>query len=251
MQIDLFTLIAQIVNFLILVGVLWYFLFGRIVKAMNEREKQISARIEEAENKKKDAEQEGAEYTKKINELEQKREEIISQARSEADEKRKELIQKAREEAKADKAKWQQSLEQQKNSFLKELRQRSGEQIYVIARRALKDLANEDIEKRVIEVFMKKLGQDEKKELIQLAQESNQGIMVISAFDIPDEMRQKIGKLVKNHFGSNADIKFETQPELISGMELRAGGKKVSWSIADYLNSLEEQVLEAFQDEIK
>lgn len=254
MQIDLFTLIAQIVNFLILVGVLWHFLFGRIVKVLNNREEQIASRIEEAEQKKKEADQEKAEHTKKIQELEQKREEIMSQARSEGDEKRKEILQVAREEAKANKAKWQHSLEQQKKSFLKELRKRAGEQIYAIARRTLKDLANEDMEKHAIEVFMKRLeelGEDEMKELTKLAQKSDAGMLIISAFDIPDEMRQKIGELVEGQLGSDVDIKFETEPELISGVELRAGGKRISWSMADYLNSLEEQMSKAFDGEIK
>lgn len=252
MQIDLFTLIAQIVNFLILVGVLWYFLFGRIVKAMNDREKQIATRIEEADQKKKEADQEKEEYSQKIGELEQNREDIISQAKTEADEKRKEIIQQARDEAEANKAKWQQAIQQQKDSFLRELRQRVGKQVYGIARRTLKDLANEDIEKRIIEIFMKRIrefDEDEKKELIQISQKSDEKINIISGFDVPYQTRQKIGHLVKEQLGSDADIHFEINPDLISGIELRYGGKKISWSMADYLNSLEENVSKAFQED--
>ena len=38
MQIDWFTLLAQIVNFLLLVWLLKHFLYGRVVRAMDERE---------------------------------------------------------------------------------------------------------------------------------------------------------------------------------------------------------------------
>jgi F-type H+-transporting ATPase subunit b len=40
MGIDWFTLVAQIANFLILVALLKHFLYNRIIKAMDEREKR-------------------------------------------------------------------------------------------------------------------------------------------------------------------------------------------------------------------
>jgi len=45
MLLDSFTIIAQIINFLILVYLLKRFLFNRIIKIMDEREKQITDRM--------------------------------------------------------------------------------------------------------------------------------------------------------------------------------------------------------------
>lgn len=45
MLLDSFTIIAQIINFLILVYLLKRFLFSRIIKIMDEREKQITDRM--------------------------------------------------------------------------------------------------------------------------------------------------------------------------------------------------------------
>ena len=53
MLIDVFTVIAQIVNFLILVYLLKRFLFHRIIKIMDEREDQITGRMQEAETAKR------------------------------------------------------------------------------------------------------------------------------------------------------------------------------------------------------
>jgi len=39
-------------------------------------------------------------------------------------------------------------------------------------------------------------------------------------------------------------LRFETAPDLISGIELTTNGQKVAWSIADYLASLEKGVEE-------
>ena len=37
-----------------------------------------------------------------------------------------------------------------------------------------------------------------------------------------------------------AQVQFETAPEVVSGIELSSNGQKVAWSIADYLATLEK-----------
>ena len=84
MLIDWFTVAAQFVNFLILIALLKYFLFDRVVRAMEEREKRIASRMEEAERTKGDLEKERERYEEMQRSLEQEREEILSKARREA-----------------------------------------------------------------------------------------------------------------------------------------------------------------------
>ncbi|MBA3062156.1 MAG: F0F1 ATP synthase subunit B, partial [Atribacteria sp.] len=58
MLIDSFTIIAQIINFLILVYLLKRFLFNRIIKIMDDREMQITGRMQDAEAAKEEAQKE-------------------------------------------------------------------------------------------------------------------------------------------------------------------------------------------------
>jgi F-type H+-transporting ATPase subunit b len=71
MQLDWFTLVAQIVNFLILVLLLKHFLYSRIVQVMDDRERHITAQLEEAEQKQRQADQEADNYRKQQTELEE------------------------------------------------------------------------------------------------------------------------------------------------------------------------------------
>ena len=57
MLIDWFTVIAQIVNFLILVALLKHFLWGRLVRVIDDREQRVATQVAEAEKKNKTAEQ--------------------------------------------------------------------------------------------------------------------------------------------------------------------------------------------------
>jgi F-type H+-transporting ATPase subunit b len=50
---------------------------------------------------------------------------------------------------------------------------------------------------------------------------------------------------------SDLHIRFETAPDLISGIELTMNGQKVAWSIADYLASLEKGVDELLKEKDK
>ena len=68
MHIDWFVFFCQIFNFLLLVYLLKRFLFGRIIKAMDDREAKISARFAEADDLKAKA-NEAAELYEKRNQL--------------------------------------------------------------------------------------------------------------------------------------------------------------------------------------
>jgi F-type H+-transporting ATPase subunit b len=74
---------------------------------------------------------------------------------------------------------------------------------------------------------------------------------VRSAFDLPAEQRTAIQNALNETFSANIRIRFETAPELVSGIELTANGQKVAWSIADYLSSLEKGVDELLKEKDK
>ena len=52
-------------------------------------------------------------------------------------------------------------------------------------------------------------------------------------------------------FSAEIRIRFETAPDLIGGIELTANGQKLTWSIADYLASMEEGVDELLKENSK
>jgi len=66
--------------------------------------------------------------------------------------------------------------------------------------------------------------------------------LVRSAFDLPAKQRAAIQNALKETFSTEIHVRFETAPDLISGIELTTNGQKVAWSIADYLASLEKGV---------
>jgi len=255
MHIDWFVFVAQIVNFLILVYLLKRFLYGRIVQAMDKRENMIVSRFEEAERLRKEAETQAALYEEKNRILAEKQEELLNQMVQAAEAKKKELLEKARQDVDALKARWQETIKREKESFLQDLSQRVGKQTYLVARRILSSMADEELEEKIGRVFLrrlKELGEEEKKNLEESIKQANGRIVIQSAFPLSQAIKEEI----RTFFslwpqGIVPELKFETVEDAIAGIELRTHGYKLAWSIGDYLENLEETFMHALMEEAR
>ena len=252
MLIDWFTVAAQIVNFLILVGLLKYFLYGRIIRAMDQREEKIAARLSEAQQREQEAADERQHYQAKQAELAQQQDDILNQARQEADSERRKLLEEAREEVEAVKSRWYEALEREKNTFLQDLRQRAGRQVYTITRQALADLATADLEHQIVEAFCRRLEEqspEKRRELTDILQQGAEAT-ITSAFVLSQEAKQKIEDILRDYLPGGTALRYQTSPEVISGIELKAPGHKVAWSLDHYLADLEEETREILEEKM-
>lgn len=245
MLIDWFTVAAQIVNFLILVGLLKYFLYDRIVRAMDERERAIRERLDDAEQRRSEAQQKEEEYRQKHQELEERRREVLEQARRDAQEERKQMIEDARNEVDELKRAWRESVQREKDSFLRELHGKLGKEAVAVARKTLDELAHEELEHTMAQVFIEKLrdlDEDSLRELRQTDEDSDTSVVVHSAFDLNDELRDRIQSAIRDTLDSEMEIRFEPAPELMCGIVLRRRGIRVGWDIRSFLESMEGSV---------
>jgi F-type H+-transporting ATPase subunit b len=251
MHIDWFVFFAQIVNFLILVYLLKRFLYGRIVKAMDDREAKIVQRFEDAEQAKIRAREQAEEYERKNRELSEMSDQMINQARAEVEAHKAELTAKARADVDIVQQRWIDTLAREQAAFLDELRRRAGQQIYAIARKALTDLADTDLEQKMLSAFLKRLEGIEEKEAKAIREtmgKDKAGIIIQSAFTVPPTAREKIREALARYMINNGPIQYATSNDIVSGIEMRTSGHKISWSLNDYLSSLEENFSQALQE---
>jgi F-type H+-transporting ATPase subunit b len=250
--IDWFTVTAQVVNFIVLIVLLKYFLYDRIIEAMDRREEKIRSRLQEAESKREEAEKEAGSYRRKNEEIDRKRREMLGQAKEEAEKERRSLTKRTREEVERARVRWQESIQKDKEAFLRELRRLAADQVYAVSRRALHDLANSELEERLAEVFLSELKgmtEEKKHDMAEAIQKEGDTATVRSGFEISSKLRRKITTAVRQSLVENAELAYETVPEMIMGIELKSKGQKLAWSLEDYLAGLEEQAREALERE--
>ena len=152
------------------------------------------------------------------------------------------------------KARWHEAIQREKSSFLQDLRQRAGRQIYAIARRALKDLANADLEERIIDVFIDRiqdLDENSRKGIVESIKKAGKNVTINSAFELPQNTQQRITEAIRKFLGDGIEVKYQTSPDMILGLELKAHGYKIAWSLDNYFESLESEIREALEEETK
>lgn len=251
MLIDWFTVIAQVVNFLILVWLLKHFLYRPILDAIDAREKRIAKELSDADAKKAEARKECDEFQHKNEEFEQQRTALLNKATEEAKIERQRLLDEARQAADDLSAKRQEALRIDARNLNQAISRRAQQEVFAITRKALTDLAATSLEERLVDVFirrLKEMGEQEKTSLGEALKTASEPALLRSAFDLPEAQRAEIQQTLNETFSAEINIRFETAPELISGIELAANGRKIAWSIADYLASLEQGVADLLKE---
>ena len=251
MLIDWFTVGAQALNFLILVWLMKRFLYRPVLDAIDAREKRIAAAIADADQKKAEATKEREEFQHKNEEFDQQRTALLRKATDEAEAERQRLFDEARKAADSWSAKRAETLRNDARNLRQAISRRTQQEVFAIARRTLTDLAGTSLEERMSEVFtrrVRELNSEAKEGLAKALKTSSDPMLLRSAFELPSEQRAAIQHALNETFSADIQVRFETAPDSISGIELTTNGQRVAWSIADYLASLEKGIDELLKE---
>jgi F-type H+-transporting ATPase subunit b len=240
-----FTVFAQILNFLILVALLRWVLYKPIFKVLNQRQKGLEERWQEAEQLQTEAQQALLAYQQQQQDLADQRQSLLAAARAEAEQERQRQIIEIRQEAADQRADWRADLHQAQQAFLINLRQQVMQQTTAMARRALADLANADLERQMVAVFCDHLRHLPANQHQTLAQTLAEPMAVRSSFGLTTDLQQQVIDTLQATFGQVPPVEFATVPTLICGLELRLAGQEVVWSLDTYLTTLEQHLAAA------
>jgi F-type H+-transporting ATPase subunit b len=248
MLIDWFTVVAQVINFVVLVWLLRRFLYGPITRAMTERQRGIDQELAEAARIRREAETEGERLRREHERFEARRDELSRELREQVDEARRAQLAQVRAEVDELQARWRAAVVEERDGFLLELRQRTGQQIVDTVRRALRDLASSSLEAQVIDRFIDRLDaldDQQRRTLVEAGEANGHRLHVRTAFEVPDPHRQRLSAAIAERIGPGHDVRFEVVPTLLGGVELRAGGQALAWTFEEYLDQLEAALGEA------
>lgn len=268
MLIDWFTVVAQTVNFLVLVWLLKRFFYQPILNALDARERRIAAELADADAKKMAAEKERNEFQHKNDEFDRQRAALLNNASGEAQAERQRLLSAAQNDFDNLRASREKALSREYRSLSEALTRKTCAEVFAIARKVLADLASTTLEAHVVEAFirrMRELGDDEKAQLasafqsravstpaastakptvatVATAATVAEEVLVRSAFDLSAQQQNSIAAALKEILGVESSVRFATEPELVSGIEFVTNGHKVAWSIENHLASLEKEI---------
>ncbi len=245
MLINWFTVFAQIFNFLILVALLRWVLYKPILKVMHKRQAMLEERWQASERLQAEAQQALSTYQQQQQDLHQQRAELLAEAHVAADQARHHQLAQVRQEIADQRAAWQADLHQEQAAFLRTLRQQVIHQTTAIARQALGDLANADLERQMVGVFcdrLRHLDPAQHQAIAQALAPSNPPILIGSSFELPPDLRQQVIDELHAQFAIAQPIDFATTPSLLCGIDLKLAGQEIVWSLDTYLHTLDQHL---------
>lgn len=232
MLIDWFTVVAQIINFIVLMALLKRFLYRPIIEAMDKREASIGERMQEAQRQIEAAEREARTFRQKTSDLEAEQSALMETARQQAETAKEALVRQVVEEVEGKRRVWHEGLHQEKTAFFDRLQRQSGRIIVNICRQALTDLAGTELEQQMAQVLVQRLDQAS-----QCFHQATR-VTIASAFALSQATRQRIETLIGSRITGPCTFDYQLAPDLLCGIEIKANGVKVSWNLHHYLDGI-------------
>jgi F-type H+-transporting ATPase subunit b len=254
MLIDWFTVVAQAVNFIILVWLLKRFLYKPILNAIAAREKRIATELAAASAQEAQARKSHDEFDEKSKQLDRDRDALMAKAALEIKAQHERLLDDARKAANDLLCEQRAAVRNDSAALMDQMMRLAASEVFDVARQALSDLASMTLEERLGEIFTRRLREmkPDAKQLLDVALKAPHAAAVVrSRFSLATQERATIQNALNVTFAADIHLAFETAPGSICGIELTVGGQKLSWSIAGYLGALEEKAQALINAQIK
>jgi F-type H+-transporting ATPase subunit b len=246
-SVDWFTVIAQIVNFVVLLAILKFLLFDRIVAIVDERNQALESEAEAAKRARTEAEAERARAQSTREDIESSREAQIHEAKRAAEERRQSLDAQIRQEAEDKRERFRDTIRDEQREFVSELVRTSAVGVVSATRRALSDLADSEIEDRIARRLCERLrecSEDEREELQRAWFGLDTPLVVRSSWELEDDVADTIASAIRAAMGdaSSMKIDFRIADDVTCGFEIVGGGYQLGWSIDSYLSEVAQRV---------
>jgi len=153
--INLWSLIAYLINFVILLGILGVFAYKPLLRVLDQRSERIRESLEAADRARQEATSSREAIEEQLNEARQEGQRLLDQAREAADRYRGEEMDRARQEAEAFVQRARSDIQRERDAAIQEVRADFGDLAITAAerviRRSLDRQAHGDLISQVLE----------------------------------------------------------------------------------------------------
>ena len=234
---ELYTIIAQLINFSVLLFILNKFLYKPILKTMDKRREDIKNKIEETQNKLEESDKLKEEYFNKLQEVEKENIALRKQALEDIKKFKDSELQKVKEDISLKKDKFNDYLNLEQKSLIENFNENLSDLFVEYSNNILQVLANSTLQGEIVNNFMQKIN-DLTDEKVESVNKLNVEDMYISSNDeLTDKQKDFIkDSLVKKGFKFK-DIQYTVDKKLILGIELKAKSYVLSWNVRELTNN--------------
>lgn len=244
MKFNIWTLLFQIINFVILLYVLRRILYKPIREIIEKRRGLIAKTVEDAEKTKKEALALKEQQQEGLDKLKEQQGRMLEQTRDEALKDRNKLLDEAKKDAAKINEKEKALFDAEKMRIASELKDKALEIVSVFASNLLKDISDEELHKAIFRKLLKENGRiisdisriKEKDDIL--------NIDLITAYPLPMDDVKIFQETLESKLAKKVKINTTIDKTLIAGARIKAYDMIYDSSLAGQINALASQLKE-------
>lgn len=230
---NLFTIIAQLINFSVLIYLLNKFLYKPVLATLEKRREDIKSKMEEIEDKLKESDKLKEEYLSKLKNLEKENSILKEKAIQEANEIKELELQKARQDLSEKKDRFNEYLNLEQQKLVENFNENLGELFINYSNNIFKSIANTDLDNQIINKIIENINNLNNNKIEEINKLNPDFIEIITSFEVNKEQQDNFEKAFKNKKINFSKIKYAYNKDLILGIEVKIKSFVLSWNLKE------------------
>jgi len=251
---DFWTIIFQIVNFIIFAGILHHLLYRPVKTMMEKRRETMESQLEEARQERQQADELKQEAQEQQQELDEKSDRILQDAREQAEEEKQKILKQADSEARKQIAQFRRSLNRERRETIEALvRDLNGVVLAALSTLLtqegfdLNDAALDRLEKQ-----LESLDDSQRQQAREAIAQEEQTITVVSASELGEKQQKRLKTILTSAFElDKVDLSLDTDSGLVGGLEVTVGSLQVQAHWRQPLQNVLEQELKSLHQNLQ
>ncbi len=248
LDIDLVTILAQILNFLVTAGLLYFLFFKPILKRMNERAAEKEALLANAKEKEQQAEEKLSKIQERLSDIDSEIESRLDVAYQKAQEESESLLEATQNEAERILSEAEQEAAKRQQQEMEELGEKLVDTILDISAQILTKTTPDVVHENLVEELNSEiwdLGKSDMRQVRTIREsltETTPTVYVTSARELSPEQQRSLIRTFSALADSNVSMEIEVESDLIAGIRVRIGDLVVENTLAMELTELKSEV---------
>lgn len=236
MSVNIFTIVIQILNFLVLVFILNKLIYKPLIKLMKERREYIANSVNDAETKLNNAEALKKEYKQKLNDIEKYKVEQIKNIDLETIKYKNDQLDLIKEEIENEKKQFQIELDNEKSLILENI----VKSIFLNVNDFLKEififLSDNTFNDAVLIKFLTEIKNLPNTEIERINNSIKDSVEFISSFNLNNDQKILVENTLKEKNILYKNIKFLEDKKIILGNKIVVNGLVINSNIKDIIS---------------
>ncbi|MBC7263139.1 MAG: F0F1 ATP synthase subunit delta [Chloroflexi bacterium] len=255
LELDWATLIFQVINFLILIALLYRFLFRPGLQAVEHRRRQVQEMIERAQKEHEEAEALRQELEARLAQVEEETEILLSKVRATASEEAQAILEAARQEAEEILAEARAEAQRERDHALGQYAEEIVNTVLYVSGRLLGPVTPPEVHDALVARLNEHVYQmGQHSEQIQMFRQTlgdrNLTAQVSTARPLTMEQQGQLARTLTALADQHVDLEITDDPTLIAGLRVRLGDTIIDTSLAGQLEQLKERVLSTLEERL-